>query len=220
MSKTLRVALGWNIGGGAAAATRFFIHYTGTAPTNADLATFDAAIITAYGTNLKSLCDTGNLLTSVHSIDLDSSTGAVDTASASQGGTRGSSFIGASTSLVCSYRVARHYRGGHSRGYWPFGIQTDLTDRNSWSTSFLTACDTGLGAFFTAVLAAGWGAAGTLTQANVSYYHGFSVVTSPTTGRARNVPTLRGTPLIDTVTSRKSQSSVGSQRRRDDYRTF
>jgi len=208
------------MGDGTPAITRFFIHYTGTAPTAADLATFDAAIVTAYGTNLKSLQDTGGLLIQVHSVDLDSVTGAVDVTGASVGGTRTGGVLGASTALVDSYRVARHYRGGHPRGYWPFGTQTDLNDRNTWKSTLLSAADTGFAAFFTAVLAAGWGAAGTLTQVNVSYYSGFHVVTSPTTGRARNVPTLRGTPLIDTVTARKAQSSVGSQRRRDAYQSL
>jgi hypothetical protein len=50
---------------------------------------------------------------------------------------------------------------------------------------------------------------------NVSYYNGFTVVTNPTTGRARNVPTLRGTPVVDTVTGIVARVQVGSQRRRN-----
>jgi hypothetical protein len=217
VSKVVRVALGFNLGDGTPALTRFFVRYSGTAPTNADLATFDAAIATAYGTNLKSLADTGQIMNEVSSQDLSTATAGVDDSTVSVAGTRGASFIGASSALVASYRIARRYRGGHPRGYWPFGIQTDLNDRNTWKSTFITAANTGLTAFFTAVNAAGWSGAGTLDHVNVSFYSGFTVVTNPITGRARNVPTLRGTPLIDAVTATFAQSSVGSQRRRDAF---
>lgn len=217
VSKVVRTALTMNLGDGTPALTRFFTQYSGTAPTNADLATFDTALATAFGTNLKSLMDNGMLLNQVESIDLSSVTAAVDTSTVSVAGTRGSATLAASTALVASYRIARRYRGGHPRGYWPFGIQTDLNDRNTWKSTFTSACNTGLTAFFTAVNAAGWSGAGTLTHVNVSYYHGFTVVTNPITGRARNVPTLRGTPLVDLVTGVFAQPSTGAQRRRDAY---
>jgi hypothetical protein len=205
----------WDLGDGSPALTRFFISYSGTAPTNSDLDTFCTAVSTAYGTNLKSLADTGGGLKEVDASDLSSATGAIGVWTGSIAGTRGSTFIGAGTSLIESYKIARRYRGGHPRGYWPFGIQTDMLDRNTWKGTFTAACDTGFAAFFTAVLAAGWTGAGTLLHTNVSYYQGFTVVTNPITGRARNVPSLRGTPVVDTVTSLFTQGQIGSQRRRD-----
>lgn len=211
----MRTTLGFTPGTTPLAVTRFYTSYSGTAPSNADLATFDAAISTAFGTNLKSLLDTASLLSQVASVDLSSSTAAVDSSTVSVAGTRGATILPAEVALVSSYRIARRYRGGHPRGYWPFGIETDLSTRRTWTGSFVTACNTGLANFFTAVAAAGWSGAGTLLHVNVSYYAGFHVVTSPTTGRARNVPTLRGTPVVDTITSVFTQQRVGSQRRRD-----
>lgn len=213
----LRCALKWGLGDGTPALSRFFLHYSGTAPTNAQLNTFATAISTAYGTNLKSLMDTGGALLEIDVDDLSSSTGSVGVWTGAISGTRGSAFIGAGSALVESYKIARRYRGGHPRGYFPFGIQSDLSDRNTWKGTFTAACDTGFAAFFAAVNAAGWTGAGTIKQVNVSYYHGFTVVTNPVTGRARNVPTLRGTPLVDDVTSLFTQASVGSQRRRDAF---
>ena len=211
------ISMKHGLGDGTLAISRFFEHYSGTAPVNADLATMASTVFTAWGTNLKSLMDTGGALIEVDIIDLSSSTGAGGSSTGSTSGTRGASFIGASSCLVASYKIARRFRGGHARGYWPFGIQTDLNDRNTWKSTFTSAAKTGLDAFFTAVAAAGWGAAGTLTHISVSYYSGFTVVTNPITHRARNVPTLRGTPLRDDVQTVVANAQVGSQRRRDAY---
>lgn len=193
---------------------RFYIHYTGTAPTNAQLATFDAAVNTAWGTNMKPLMPLSGTMTQIESADLTSSTGAVDTSPFSVAGTRAGTNLPADQCLVSSYEIARRYRGGHPRAYWYFGVVADQASPLVWSTTFTNSCNTGINAFFTALVAAGWTGAGTLTHVNVSYYEGFTVFTNPITGRARNVPTVRGTPLVDTVTSVASKTSIGSQRRR------
>jgi hypothetical protein len=194
--------------------TRFFIAYAGTAPTSAQLVTFANAVGTAWGTNLKSLCSSQVELTSVTAEDLTSATAAVGASGFATLGTRAGDSMTAQLAAVVSYTIARRYRGGHPRGYWPFGVDTDIATPQTWANAFITASNTGIEAFFTAVLAAGWTGAGALTHVNVSYYHGFTVVTNPTTGRARNVPTLRGTPLVDTVSAAVTQVTVGTQRRR------
>jgi hypothetical protein len=153
-------------------------------------------------------------LTQIESEDLTSATGAVDTSVESVVGSRAGSALPSSTSLVSSYTIARRYRGGHPRAYWPFGADSDLLSETQWTSAFPTACDTGINAYFAALVAAGWSGAGTLTHVNVSYYEGFTVVTNPITGRARNVPTLRVSPVVDLVTAVHSRSSIGTQRRR------
>jgi hypothetical protein len=211
---TLKVALSGITNSPLPWLSRFFVNYTGTAPTAAQLTTFNAAVNTAYGADLKSLAGNAITLTQVESIDLTSSTGAVAINTVSTAGTRGTDYLPTQVAHVVSYEIARRYRGGHPRGYWPFGIHTDITSPDDWNSSFLSASLTGFNAFFAAIVAAGWSGAGTLTHCNVSYYEGFTVVTSPTTGRARNIPTTRVTPLIDTVTSIVPRASVGTQRRR------
>lgn len=217
VSKVVQVALGINPGTLPPVITRFFIQYTGTAPTNADLSTFNTAVSSAFNTSLKSLLDNNRLLISVESIDLSSAVAAVASSTVSVSGTRAGTELPISVAVVDSYTIARRYRGGHPRGYWPFGVAADLTDRRNWSTTFTGAVNTGINAFFTAVVAAGWAGAGTLTHVNVSYYKGFTVVTSPTTGRARNIPTLRVTPTVDAVTATLARGSIGSQRRREQF---
>jgi|HubBroStandDraft_3_1064219.scaffolds.fasta_scaffold74520_2 hypothetical protein len=214
--KTLRVALRHTWGVDADVLTRFFISYAGTAPAVTELATFNGVVAGAWGSHLSTLAPTGVELVEVETIDLSSPTASVDTTTTSQAGSRGTTSLTAGTALVASYTILRRYRGGHPRGYWPFGVEADLQDPQDWTAGFLTACSSGLDAFFSAVLLAPWSGGGPLTQANVSYYAGFTVITSPTTGRARNVPTLRGAPTIDLVTGIVPRPRVGSQRRRNE----
>jgi hypothetical protein len=132
-------------------------------------------------------------------------------------GTASGATLPAQICTVISYRIARRYRGGHPRGYWPFGAQTGLVDAGHWTSGYASAVDTQIAAFFTAVQAAGWAGAGTLSHVSLSYFSGFTVITSPTTGRARNVPTVRSSPLIDPVVTLKTQTSIGTQRRREAF---
>ena len=194
--------------------TRFFIHYTGTAPTNADLTTFAGSIRAAWNTNLKALVSSTEELLEVDCQDLSSSTGAQGIDTTAVTGTRAGGILPGSTAVVISYNIARRYRGGHPRGYWRMGVAPDLLYPSEISAALVAAAQTGIDAFFTAVLAAGWTGAGTLTHCNVSYFQGFTVHTNPTTGRATNVPSPRGTPVVDTVTSRKVKQILGHQRRR------
>lgn len=215
VANVIRVTLKIAPGATPLVQSRFFIKYTGTAPLNADLGTFNTAVSTAFGTNLKSLLDTGSVLEEVDSEDLTSNTAAVAATVVSVSGTRAGGEIPAEAAAVTSYAIARRYRGGHPRGYWPFGVTTDLASRRVWTGPFISAVNTGMAAFMTAVKAAGWTGAGVLSQVNVSYYQGFTVVTNPITHRARNVPSLRAVPVVDTVNSIVCQGRVGSQRRRD-----
>lgn len=213
----LRCALSGTIDTSNQWLTRFYVHYSGTAPATADLATFIGAIASTYTTNIKPLHVGLVELTQIEVIDLSSPTSAVGVSSEAISGSKTGTSIGAGVAMVTSYEIARRYRGGHPRGYWPWGGTGDLSGNNAWSSSFLTTCTTAITSFYTAVLAAGWTGAGTLTHVNVSYYEGFSVVTNPITGRARNVPTLRTAPVTDNVTSVVCRSSLGSQRRRNAF---
>jgi hypothetical protein len=215
--KVLRVALTGTMTGSSPWLTRFYLQYTGTAPTNAQLITLCGTMATAYNADLKSLAHADVVMTGQDIIDLSSPTSAVAIDTFAGTGTRAGTVNPAQACLVLSYEIARRYRGGHPRGYWPFGDASDLTDPGHWTGAFTSACATGFASFFAAMVAGGWTGAGTITQVNVSYYSGFTVVTSPTTGRARNVPTLRVTPLIDAVTSIVPRTSVGTQRRREGF---
>lgn len=216
--KTVLCSLIFDIGSDLNAVTRFYITYTGTAPTAAQLNTFAALIGTSFGTVLKGAMDTSSSLAAVTCEDLTSSSGAVGSANPAITGTLAGAPMGASTCFVVSYTIGRRYRGGHPRGYWRFGVAADLLTPQQFSAGFAAVIAGDMATFFGDILAGGWASAGVLTQSNVSYFHSFTVVTNPITGRARNVPTPRvGGPLIDTVTAYVGRVSVGSQRRRNQF---
>jgi hypothetical protein len=217
VNQVIRTALVGQQGLDADVVTRFYHSYTGTAPTDAQLVTFATTIGTAWNTDLASLHGMQYTLNQVECIDLSSATSAIGTAAVSHTGTRSGAKLPGSACMVTSYTIARRYRGGHPRGYWSMGTDAEIADQQHWTSAFVTAVDTGVTAFFAAIAAGGWTGAGTIQQVNVSYYHNFTVVTNPITGRARNVPTLRGTPLQDAVTAYVARSSIGSQRRRNQF---
>lgn len=210
----IRLALSGTIADAGPWLSAFFLHYSGTAPTATQLGTFNASVASAYTTDLKALADVDTTLTQIESTDLTSATGAVAITPESIAGTRALPILSAAACTVISYEIARRYRGGHPRGYWKFGVEGDIFGPGQWSSTYVNTVTTDFNAFLTAIFGAGWSGAGTITQVNVSYYSGFTVVTSPTTGRARNVPKVRTSPLVDTVTGITVRQSIGTQRRR------
>lgn len=212
---TLRVAMHFTVGGKPNCISRFFISYSGTAPTTADLNTFATAVRAAFNTNLKSLCVASVVLTSVEVTDLTTLSSAQGEDVTNVAGTRAGGGNVGSAALVISYDVSRRYRGGHARGYWPFGGASDVQTQQTWLAALQTAAQTGFAAFMTAVKAAGWTGAGTLGHVVVSYYQGSHVVTNPVTGRARNVPDLRASPLVSNINANLVRIGIGSQRRRE-----
>lgn len=193
---------------------RMYFQYSGTSPTDAELATMASSIVTAWGTDMKGVTNTSTTLTEVIIEDLNTSTGAIGTATASTAGTRGTWSGGITTCMLVNFTVARRYRGGKPRVYLPPMQSSDLTNAANWSGGATTAATSGIQSFIAAIIAAVWSGGGSLTQVNVSYYSGFTVFTGPT-GRARNIPKLRtGGPQVDAVTSVTANGRVGSQRRR------
>ncbi|MBA0087123.1 MAG: hypothetical protein HRJ53_19235 [Acidobacteria bacterium Pan2503] len=118
---------------------------------------------------------------------------------------------------LVNLHIARRYRGGKPRQYWPFGVITDLNNTKNWNTSFQTAVNNAMIALNSAAIAMAWTGGNIAAPVNVSYYHGFTVVTNPITGRARNVPKLKATPDVDTITGQSCNQRVATQRRRQGF---
>lgn len=195
--------------------SRLYLAYTGTAPTSANLNTMATTVGTAWGTNLKALAPNEITLTEVIITDLTTTSSGVGVAATSVVGTRGTAYIAAGSALLFNFLVDRRYRGGKPRMYAPFGISTDLSTAQLWSSTFRTACVTGLTNFRTAVIAAAPSGTTITAQVNVSYYLGFTSVQNPVTLRWKNIPTARTTPVVDTVTGIQANPSPASQRRRN-----
>lgn len=197
--------------------SRFYIAYGGAAPGAPELNTFCAHVSSVAGGTLLHAVNQAYTLGRVHAIDLSSALGAEGDWLGTNAGLLTGDPLPADVSQVCSYIINRHYRGGHPRGYWPMNQAGDLTNPNLWDPTVVAGNQSQFETFFSDILGAPWAGGGPLSQVNVSYFHGFTVVTSPTTGRARNVPTVRATPLVDTVGSYVARRHVGTQRRRLQY---
>lgn len=211
----LRFHLKHTLGADVDVLPRWFMTYTGTAPTPAELNTLAGAVGGAWNTNLASLAATTVTATECTIEDLSAPTASTGSATFSHAGTRSGGQLPAASCVVINYGISRRYRGGKPRTYWPFGTDTDIQTAQLWTSTFVSACVSGVSAFMFAIVGDVWSGGGTLTQVNCSFYSGFTVVTSPTTGRARNVPKLRTSVTPDVIQTISGLQTIGSQRRRN-----
>jgi hypothetical protein len=210
----LRLVLHYIVGGDTQAIDRLYVGYTGSAPSDANCATIAGDVETAFGTDLKSLMYTGSELTGVVVTDLTTPTSGQGSSSTVISGTRTGGVLPANACVLQNSQINRRYRGGKPRTYWPFGTDTDLSSAQVWSGASITAFETGLNAFWTAVAAISVGGCTLGDQVNVSYYKGFTAVLNPITGRTRDVPNVRATAVVDTIQALTVNPHVASQRRR------
>lgn len=118
--------------------------------------------------------------------------------------------------MVFSFPNSRRFRGGHSRLYLGGLPQTVLQDPQHWTAAIVTTMTGRWDAFMDDITdALTLPIMGVTRQVTVSYFEGFTVVTNPITHRARNVPTLRGAPLVENVVNVHVSNKVASQRRRN-----
>jgi hypothetical protein len=193
---------------------RIHFHYTGTAPTPAQLLSFATTALTAWSSALSPLCGTDKIFSGLDVIDLSSVTSATAVVTGAVAGVRTGGELPADVAMVLSATIARRYRGGHPRSYLPVGTDTDVDTARLWASSFGAAVLTAWSGFVTAIEGAGWTGAGTIAPVNVSYYAGFTNVV-PAGKRAYSVPTLRvGGPLVDLITGYVARLPFGTQRRR------
>lgn len=192
---------------------RLFFRWTGSTPTSASLNDMSGTVLLAIG-GFADLWHPDVKLTSVTMEDLTSPTAAVGENTTTVPGTRTGGPLPADACVVVDSTIPRRYRGGRPKTFWPFGTDTDLTGQQKFSSTAVGVFGSGIASIFHAFSLITVDGTTLGAQANISYYKGFTVITSPTTHRARNLPTLRTTPVVDTVTDRTVQSYVGSQRRR------
>ena len=213
--QTLQARMFWTMAGKLEQGIRLFLGFSGTSPTPTilnNLATLFLAQAVVAG--FAGLTHSTNVLTGAHLVDLTSSTGAEGGVETSIAGTRTGGALPVDAAFVTSYEIARRYRGGHPRTAWPFGVDSDLTTPQAWKPASVTTFETAVRGFLAGVVGLTNGGTTISSHVSVSQYHGFTPVTSPTTGRVRNVPNPRTPPLIQPVTAILGRDYVGSQRRR------
>lgn len=214
VTDVLKASLIWTDGSDTDTQTGFFLRYSGGPPSNSDAVGFAGNIITAAAPFLAAL-DESSHLTGCRVTDLASPEGGDGLATVSDVGTRSGEPNAASICVLLNYQIARRYRGGKPRSYFPFGVAADLTTKQTWSGGLVDVVGGAFGDFIDAVIGTNHGTTTITDHVNVSYYDGFTVVTNPITHRARNVPTLRSTPAVDVITDQTVSVTVASQRRRN-----
>lgn len=213
VNKVLRIAMRYAWAGDTDVINRTFYQYSGTATlTNiGDVATL---FFTEWGTNFLALMSSDISLTDVTVEDLTSSSGFTANASGVTPGSIGTAALSSAACLIVKRVIARRYRGGHSRIYFPGLVTSDLQDDNTWKGTTISAWLAAMAAFDAAISAAVPSGLSSLTPVNVSFYDGFTNFLEPS-GRYRARPTTRSSPLVDLIAGYAVNPQVGSQRRRN-----
>jgi hypothetical protein len=215
VANVLRVNLHWTVDADTMGQTVHYFRYSGGAPSGADCASLAITTTAIASAAFQALCNTHVGVNATTVTDLTSSSGGQGEGGTPWVGTRSGGQLSPGTAAVVRHSIARRYRGGKPRSYLPTGTSTDVATTGLWATAFQTAMDTGWGTFTGDMSTISAGSTNVGAIVNISYYHGFTVVISPTTGRSRNVPTLRAVPLVDTITAHSTAIAIGSQRRRN-----
>lgn len=212
-SPCLRVRLIYNSGAEGECGSRFYLSYSGAAPTGANCATLATDIAAAWNSHLASLINPQFQLTEVDVLDIATDSGLSGQWTGSDAGTNAGSGFPYQVAVNVEFDIARRYRGGKPRMFLPTGVLSDGATASTWSSTFIGLVNTGVAAFFTEIEALSVGAVGTLAHVNLSYYKGFTNITNPS-GRERAVPTYRATALLDTVEGYSCKPLYGTQKRR------
>lgn len=203
----------WNEGDPGEGGIRFYLSYAGSAPTGANCTTIATDIAAAWASDFNALTPDDIALNEVDVLDIATDSGLSGQWTGSNVGTRGATGLPYQVAMNVEYGIARRYRGGKPRSYFPFGVLGDLQTDATWTSSFVTSVNTGVAAFYTAVQAISVGAVGALAHVNLSYYQSFTNIEN-SSGRMRAVPKYRSVALLDTITGYSAKVVLGSQKRR------
>lgn len=209
----VRVRLDYSQTDGFSGGSRFFLSYSGSAPTGANCSTLASDIATQWATDFPSWINVDWALTEVDVLDIASDSGLSGQWSGSHPGTRSGGALPAQVAGVCEFGIARRYRGGKPRMFLPPGVISDLADPGHWISGYLAGLSAAPAALMAGIETLSIGAMGTLAHVNLSYYKGFTNITN-SSGRTRAVPSYRSSALVDTVTGYFGKARLGSQNRR------
>lgn len=211
---TLRARLIWTDAADTNVTTTWFFSYSGSAPDASDCSNLATQLCNAVGAQ-KAYWGENVTLSGAQLTDLTSPTSGQGEATADFEGTNDSGSLAGGTCLVCSFTIARRYRGGKPRSYLPWGTVGSLATAQTWGSDYLASWASAIADIFSTFIGSTAGGATITNHVNVSYYSGFTVVNPGGGKRAKNVPTLRTTPLVDAITGRVLLGRPGSQRRRN-----
>jgi hypothetical protein len=186
-----------------------FFAYGGTAPTVAQLNTWCGSIADTSGHPYKfyinSFFSHDFTLTEIDCIDLASVSGAVGAATYSVPG--GDTFPAPTNaaSVLTNWKIARRYRGGHPKTFWPPFGDDHITDARNWQAAQITSFASVLFPYLAAVEALGPVGSAPFSSVSISYFDKALVPTPPH---------VRPTPIIDSIIGENTGTLIATQRRR------
>jgi len=205
----------WAVDSDLTAVSIMHLLYSGTAPTDSSMATMAATIYSRWSVDFVGLAFSTVVFERIDLEDLSTSSGAIGSATGTVAGTRTGFRLPANAATLINFQIARRYRGGKPRQYWPLGAESDLQTQQQWTAGYKAGVDSTFVEYFGHLLGAGAGGTTITNVVSVSYYSGFTPVTNPITGRTRDVPKVRtGSIPVDIVLGASTNLKVGSQRRR------
>ena len=212
----LRVDIMYGIGVDDHAGSHMFYEYTGGPLTTVSALALASAIEAVAATNLAPLVSSNGSVEKIVVRDLSVAGGAVASSTGGFAGTRSGGELPSSTAALINYAIGRSYRGGKPRNYHVWGTASDVSASGQWAAGMHTDVGTHYGAFLAAMLGVSAGGCALTSHVSISYYQlPNTVIISPTTGRARNVPTRRTTPHVDAIAGYSLNPVPGTQRRRN-----
>jgi len=198
---------------GFLAGSRFFLSYTGTSPSPGDCQALALLIGQAWEANMANGISDSWSLAEVDVIDIASYTGSSGQSIATYAGNQTGAAMPAQCAVNTEFGIARRYRGGKPRMFWPTPAASNAANAAQWTSTFPSGFDYYVGGFFSHIYGTPVGNMGSLQHVNISFYQGFKNVTN-TSGRTRAAPTYRAIALVDPVESYITKLEIGSQRRR------
>jgi hypothetical protein len=201
--------------------SRFYVAYSGSAPTAADCATLAADIDSEWSLALAGLVNGDWTLVEVDVLDIATDSGFSGQSTTARDGTRSGTPAPSQCASNIEFGIARRYRGGKPRMFLPPGVMGDTVDPGHWDDTFIGELNVGIAAFFAGIEAASIGAMGALSHVNLSYYDGVSTTTPPWRGPGyKYPPKYRAAAVVDPVVGYSAKAMIGSQKRRRASTTY
>jgi hypothetical protein len=218
-SPCVRVKLDYLNTDSSEASSRFYLSYSGSAPTGADCIALATAVALSWHDNLAGAVAPDYSLVEVDVLDIATDTGLSGQWTGSDPGLNTGTALPAQSAMNVEFGIARRYRGGKPRMFLPPGITGNQADAGHWNSTFVGVVTSAVEVFFSSIGSDTIGAMGTLAHVNLSYYKGFTNVTN-SSGRTRAAPKYQYPAAVDPITGYSAKALIGSQRRRRNATTY
>lgn len=182
----------------------FHFHYAGGTPSDADLLAWLGSTTTTPSMVhsffvLAQWFPASVIWTEFKVVDLSTSTGSAADVAVTIAGNQAGHGIGPQVCVLSSYKIARRYRGGHPRTYWPTFPLGKAASTRSWDPTWCNDLGGDIGNMFAAATLAKWTSSTGIQAVSLSYHSGH---------------VLRTTPVVDAITGISVSPIWATQRRR------